>query len=58
MRISVFEASGGIGTEVVRESLAAGDAVIAVVRSTASLSVEPSDRLRLGSRRPTNTGED
>ncbi len=45
MRISVFGASGGIGTEVVRQSLAAGDEVIAVVRSTAGLDVEPSDRV-------------
>jgi putative NADH-flavin reductase len=45
MRISVFGASGGIGTEVVRQSLAAGDEVIAVVRSAVSLAVEPSDRL-------------
>jgi putative NADH-flavin reductase len=45
MRISVFGASGGIGTEVVRQSLAAGDEVIAVVRGTASLAVEPSGRL-------------
>lgn len=45
MRISVFGASGGIGTEVVRQSLAAGDEVIAVLRTAASLAVEPSDRL-------------
>ena len=45
MRISVFGASGGIGTEVVRQSLTAGDAVTAVVRRTAGLAVEPSDRL-------------
>jgi putative NADH-flavin reductase len=45
MRISVFGASGGIGTEVVRQSLAAGDEVIAVIRTAASLAVEPSDRL-------------
>jgi uncharacterized protein YbjT (DUF2867 family) len=44
MRISVFGASGGIGTEVVRQSLAAGDEVIAVVRSKpAWLSNPPTD---------------
>lgn len=45
MRISVFGASGGIGTEVVRQSLAAGDEVIAVIRPAASLALESSDRL-------------
>jgi putative NADH-flavin reductase len=45
MRISVFGASGGIGTEVVRQSLAAGDEVIAVVRNAAALGVGPSKRL-------------
>lgn len=45
MRISVFGASGGIGTEVVRQSLAGSDEVIAVVRNPAVLAVEPSDRL-------------
>jgi putative NADH-flavin reductase len=45
MRITVFGASGGIGSEVVRQSLAAGDEVIAVVRDPSRLAVEPSARL-------------
>lgn len=47
MRITVFGASGGIGTEVVRQALAAGEEVTAVIRDTATLEVEGSDRLRV-----------
>ena len=45
MRITVFGATGGIGTEVVRQSVAAGDEVIAVVRGGRGLALAPSDRL-------------
>lgn len=45
MRIVVYGATGGTGTHVVRQALAAGHHVTAVVRDPARLSVPPSDRL-------------
>ena len=45
MRITVFGATGGTGTEVVRQALAAGQAVTAVVRDPARLPVPAHPRL-------------
>src|SRR6201996_5072401 len=39
MRVTVFGATGRIGTEVVRQALAAGHEVVAVVRDPARLAV-------------------
>jgi uncharacterized protein YbjT (DUF2867 family) len=39
MRVTVFGATGGIGSEVVRQGLAAGHDVVAVVRDPARLTV-------------------
>ncbi|MEV7615432.1 NAD(P)H-binding protein [Streptomyces sp. NPDC089799] len=45
MRLTVFGATGGVGHEVVRQALAAGHEVTAVVRDPARLDVPPHDRL-------------
>ncbi|MFD3695918.1 NAD(P)-dependent oxidoreductase [Streptomyces sp. NPDC058646] len=47
MEITVFGATGGVGREVVRQALAAGHEVTAVVRDPARLDVAPHDRLRV-----------
>ncbi|MYV67428.1 NAD(P)H-binding protein, partial [Streptomyces sp. SID2131] len=39
MRLTVFGATGGVGREVVRQALAAGHEVTAVVRNPARLAV-------------------
>ncbi|MFF4365787.1 NAD(P)-dependent oxidoreductase [Streptomyces sp. NPDC001594] len=45
MKITVFGATGGVGREVVRQALAAGHEVTAVVRDPARLDVPAQDRL-------------
>ena len=45
MRLTVFGATGGTGTEVVRQALTAGHQVTAVVRDPARLAVPPRERL-------------
>ncbi len=45
MRITVFGATGGIGTEFVRQALGGGHEVLAVVRDPARLAVPPEARL-------------
>jgi putative NADH-flavin reductase len=45
MRLTVFGATGGTGTEVVRQALAAGHQVTAVVRDPARLAVPLEERL-------------
>ncbi|MBO0819708.1 MAG: NAD(P)H-binding protein [Nocardiopsaceae bacterium] len=45
MRLTVFGATGGTGTEVTRQALEAGHQVTAVVRDPARLAVPPSERL-------------
>ncbi|RPF39958.1 putative NADH-flavin reductase [Streptomyces sp. Ag109_G2-6] len=47
MKITVFGATGGVGREVVRQALAAGHEVTAVVRDPARLDVPAHDRLRV-----------
>ncbi|MFJ8213099.1 NAD(P)-dependent oxidoreductase [Streptomyces sp. NPDC096033] len=47
MKITVFGATGGVGREVVRQALAAGHEVTAVVRDPARLDVPAQDRLRV-----------
>jgi putative NADH-flavin reductase len=47
MKLTVFGASGGIGTEVVRQGLAAGHHITAVVRQTSKLDVVPQPSLEL-----------
>lgn len=47
MRLTVFGATGGIGTEVVRQALDAGHEVIAVVRDPARLGVSGNPLLRV-----------
>jgi putative NADH-flavin reductase len=47
MRLTVFGATGGIGTEVVRQALDAGHEVIAVVRDPAKLGVSGNPLLRV-----------
>jgi putative NADH-flavin reductase len=45
MRVTVFGATGGIGTEVVRQALHAGHEVVAVVRDPSRLAVPRTARL-------------
>ncbi|WP_157880486.1 NAD(P)H-binding protein, partial [Streptomyces katrae] len=45
MKITVFGATGGVGREVVRQGLAAGHEVTAVVRDPARLDVPAHERL-------------
>jgi putative NADH-flavin reductase len=47
MKLTVFGASGGIGTEVVRQGLAAGHHITAVVRQTSNLAVDPHPSLEV-----------
>ncbi|MFF3015100.1 NAD(P)-dependent oxidoreductase [Streptomyces sp. NPDC057939] len=47
MKLTVFGATGGVGREVVRQALAAGHEVTAVVRDPARLEVPAQDRLRV-----------
>ncbi|MFH7596259.1 SDR family oxidoreductase [Streptomyces racemochromogenes] len=47
MKITVFGATGGVGREVVRQALAAGHEVTAVVRDPARLEVPAHERLRV-----------
>jgi putative NADH-flavin reductase len=47
MKLTVFGASGGIGTEVVRQGLAAGHHITAVVRQTSKLDVVPHPSLEV-----------
>ncbi|MDX2394665.1 MULTISPECIES: NAD(P)H-binding protein [unclassified Streptomyces] len=47
MKLTVFGATGGVGREVVRQSLAAGHEVTAVVRDPSRLGVPAHDRLRV-----------
>ncbi|MGO4460616.1 NAD(P)-dependent oxidoreductase [Streptomyces sp. M-16] len=47
MELTVFGATGGVGREVVRQALAAGHGVTAVVRDPARLDVPPHERLRV-----------
>ncbi|MFD8147434.1 NAD(P)-dependent oxidoreductase [Streptomyces sp. NPDC059708] len=47
MKITVFGATGGVGREVVRQALAAGHEVTAVVRDPARLEVPEQERLRV-----------
>lgn len=47
MKLTVFGATGGVGREVVRQALAAGHEVTAVVRDPARLAVAPHDRLQV-----------
>jgi putative NADH-flavin reductase len=46
-KLTVFGATGGTGTEVVKQALAAGDEVIAVVRNRSRLAVPAHDGLRV-----------
>jgi putative NADH-flavin reductase len=47
MKLTVFGASGGIGTALVRQGLDAGHHVTAVVRETSRLAVEPHPNLKV-----------
>ena len=47
MRLTVFGATGGIGTEVVRQALARDHEVTAVVRDPGKLPVAPTEALRV-----------
>ena len=47
MKLTVFGASGGIGTELVRQGLDAGHHVTSVVRETSRLAVEPHPNLKV-----------
>ncbi|MDA5284407.1 NAD(P)-dependent oxidoreductase [Streptomyces sp. NPDC054904] len=47
MKLTVFGATGGVGREVVRQALAAGHEVTAVVRDPSRLGVPAHDRLRV-----------
>jgi putative NADH-flavin reductase len=47
MKLTVFGATGGTGTEVVMQALTGGDEVVAVVRDRSRLAVSPNDRLRV-----------
>ncbi|MBT2482253.1 NAD(P)-dependent oxidoreductase [Streptomyces sp. ISL-94] len=47
MKLTVFGATGGVGHEVVRQALAAGHEVTAVVRDPARLDVPAHDRLEV-----------
>lgn len=47
MKLTVFGATGGVGTQVVKQALAAGHHVTAIVRDPARLAVEKSDRLEV-----------
>lgn len=47
MRLTVFGATGGTGTQVVRQALDQGHEVVAVVRDPARLAVPAHDRLRV-----------
>jgi putative NADH-flavin reductase len=47
MKLTVLGASGGIGTELVRQGLDAGHHVTAVVRETSRLAVEPHPNLKV-----------
>ncbi|MFF2195633.1 NAD(P)-dependent oxidoreductase [Streptomyces sp. NPDC058157] len=47
MKITVFGATGGVGREVVRQALAAGHEVTAVVRDPARLDAPAQERLRV-----------
>jgi putative NADH-flavin reductase len=47
MKLTVFGATGGTGTEVVMQALTRGDDVIAVVRDRSRLAVSPNDRLQV-----------
>ncbi len=47
MRLTIFGATGGTGTQVVRQALEEGHEVTAVVRDSARLDVPPHERLRV-----------
>lgn len=47
MKLTVFGATGGVGSEVVKQALAAGHHVTAVVRDPAKLAVEKNERLEV-----------
>ena len=47
MRLTIFGATGGTGTQLVRQALEEGHDVTAVVRDPARLAVQPHERLRV-----------